>query len=97
MGEWRPIDSAPKDGREILLYAPATTYNGEPVAERITQGQWFVEEGGVTEHRDLDGRWIGQDERQPWEGWISFDGGFTEEHLPTMWREMPPPPPGDAS
>lgn len=89
---WKTMDSAPRDGREVLLYAPATTHEGKPGAARLTFGHWEVETGGVTEHRDLDGKWTGQDEYQPWEGWVSFDGGFTEEHLPTRWHDLPAPP-----
>jgi hypothetical protein len=31
MSEWRPIDSAPKDGRRILTYTPAGHYQGVDV------------------------------------------------------------------
>ena len=40
MSEWKPIETAPKDGTEILLYAPAQEYQGEPVAARVTYGCW---------------------------------------------------------
>lgn len=80
--EWRPIESAPKDGCEFLLAR----------GERVTFGHWLVDEGGIHEHRDLAGNWIGQDESDGYEGWMSWDGGFTEKEPPTHWMPLPAPP-----
>jgi len=77
---WKPIESAPKDGTRIMLS------NGKDVAE----GWWVHDEGGITEHRDLDGRYIGQDESEGYIGWLDFDGGMLPE--PTHYRPLPPPP-----
>lgn len=89
---WHDIATAPKDGGSILLFCPQG--DGNPGSEfRVTVGSWSVDEGGTTEHRDLDGRWIGQDDRDYWEGWISWDGGFSEDTMmPTHWMPMPKPP-----
>lgn len=77
---WQPIETAPKDGTGILLS------NGKDVAE----GHWYFEEGGTTEHRDMDGRYIGQTESEGYAGWLDWDGGMQPD--PTHWMPMPPPP-----
>lgn len=89
---WREIESAPMDGTTVLLYCPkgdgstGSTY-------RVTAGFWDTGEGYIKEHRDLDGRYLGQDEQEPWEWWLTLDGGFSEETMmPTHWMPMPSPP-----
>lgn len=73
---WQPIETAPKDGTYVLLT------NGKDVA----QGQWLHEEAYIRELRDLEGRWIGQDESDGFDGWIDFIGGMP---TPTHWMPMP--------
>jgi hypothetical protein len=77
--EWRPIESAPKDGTNVILT------NGKDVAE----GNWVHDEGGTTEYRDSDGRWISQDDRDGFEGWIDWLGGMPD---PTHWMPLPTAP-----
>jgi len=91
-GGWRPIESAPKDGTVVLLYCPQG--DGSPGSTyRVTVGNWESDPGGITEHRDLEGRYLGQDESDGWEGWMSWDGGFSEDTMmPTHWRPLPAPP-----
>ncbi|MGE8629495.1 hypothetical protein [Achromobacter denitrificans] len=88
---WKPISSAPKDGTDILLT------NGV----HVSCGHWHYDEGGTTEHRDLDGRYIGQDDRDGFAGWFDWMGGMTPN--PTHWMPLPAAPgsvspsaPGDA-
>ncbi|MFY3531302.1 hypothetical protein [Achromobacter denitrificans] len=88
---WKPISSAPKDGTDILLT------NGV----HVSCGHWHYDEGGTTEHRDLDGRYIGQDDRDGFAGWLDWMGGMTPN--PTHWMPLPAAPgsspsvaPGDA-
>ena len=76
---WQPIETAPRDGTEILLS------NGFVVA----QGAYLYDEGGIREHRDLDGNYIGQDESDGYDGWVDFSGGMPD---PTHWMPLPPPP-----
>ncbi len=84
---WLPIETAPKDGSEMILAR----------GDRVTYGHWLSDEGWTVEHRDVDGRWIGQDESDGWEGWMSWDGGFLEEDPPTHWRPLGAPPAIDAA
>ncbi|MDR8087834.1 hypothetical protein KPB05_10210 [Burkholderia gladioli] len=77
--QWLPIEIAPKDGVQILLS------NGI----EVQQGWWMHDEGGTTEHRDMDGRWIGQDDRDGYIGWWDVSGGM--QPCPDRWMPMPPP------
>ena len=79
---WQPIETAPKDGTQIILT------NGVSVA----QGEWLHQEPYARENRDLDGRYISQDEFDGFDGWIDFVGGMLPE--PTHWQPLPPPPNG---
>lgn len=90
--EWQPINTAPKDGTDILLYRDADMHEGKPVPARRTVGSWLHEQGGTTEYRDLDGHYVGQNDRDGFDGWISWDGGFIEGKPPTHWMPMPGPP-----
>lgn len=77
---WKPIESAPKDGTDILLT------NGV----HVSCGHWHYDEGGTTEYRDLDGRYIGQDDRDGFAGWLDWMGGMTPN--PTHWMPLPAAP-----
>ena len=77
---WLPIESAPKDGSKMLLS------NGLTVSE----GEWLHAEPYIREHRDLDGRYVGQDESDGFDGWMDYDGGMLPE--PTLYMPLPPVP-----
>lgn len=91
-GGWLPIKSAPKDGTEVLLFAPATTYQGKPVLERITMGHWTTDEECQRVIGDCGGecRCLEYDYDEPF--WLSWDGGFLAELPPTHWRPLPTAP-----
>lgn len=77
---WLPIETAPKNGTPVLLT------NGKTVAH----GEWLHQEAYIRERRDLDGRYIDQDEFDGFDGWVDWTGGMLPE--PTHWMPLPPPP-----
>ena len=88
---WMPIETAPKDGTHILLHAPACEHEGAPVQARTTYGHWRApSDTPCIKYQD------GFAPEPEWEDfepfWASWDGGFTEEHPPTHWMPLPPPP-----
>lgn len=91
-GQWLPIESAPRDGTDIILGAGVQTFRDQPVPDRVTVGHWTTEE----ECRILVGDCSGEcrcpeyDYDDP--SWLSLDGGFTAENAPTHWMPLPPPP-----
>ena len=89
--KWQSIDTAPKDGTEILLHAPACDYKGTNVKARTTYGHWRAP-SDTPRIKYQDGfapepKW---EDFEPF--WASWDGGFTEECPPTHWMPLPPPP-----
>ena len=81
MGGWKGIESAPKDGTEIILR------NGM----RVTSGSW--QQWADTEsHYDDAGNFIGTATVDCGAGWCSYDGGFCDDDLPTHWMPLPEPP-----
>ena len=90
---WRPIETAPKDGTDIILAVPSQQFDGKPTDPRSTVGHWAQDEerkiylgdcGGECRCPEYD-----YDEDATW---ISWDGGFTKENPPTHWRPLPEPP-----
>ena len=54
----------------------------------MAQGYWLHAEPYIRERRDLEGRYIDQDESDGYDGWIDFMGGMLPE--PDRWRPLPP-------
>jgi hypothetical protein len=92
VGEWQPIETAPKDGTHILLYAGVQEYQGKQTEPRLTYGYWDVPDHGAY-LGDCGGpcRCPEYDEPHP-PYWFSDDGGFTTENPPTHWMPLPPAP-----
>lgn len=90
---WLPIETAPKDGTDILLGAPSQTFEGKPTAPRVTIGHWTTEEECRVHMGDCGGecRCPEYEEGEP--SWISWDGGFTAENPATHWQPLPGAPP----
>lgn len=82
--EWQPIETAPKDGTEIILVR----------GNRVTCGTWFDEREICASEYHANGTYLGNYETGevvPGQ-WMSWDGGFTDEAPPTHWMPMPTPP-----
>lgn len=85
--EWRPIDTAPKDGTPVLLFVPAH----QP--HRWVTGQtWPPETITVVGFWEAGGNYEGDE--AGWDAWPN-DRGYPclyPEH-PTHWMPLPPAPP----
>jgi hypothetical protein len=66
-GQWQPIETAPKDGTEIILFWPSLeSYDGKSSEPRRGVGKWCAPAGYFTEHWALDGRWTPGDDPTHW-------------------------------
>lgn len=83
MTEWQPIETAPKDGTEIVLCR----------GDRVSCGRWF-DAVYPKEPIIVDGEYYGMEETGEVIDacWMSIDGGFSEEDPPTHWMPLPEPP-----
>lgn len=83
---WEPIETAPKDGTDVLL---AGALGG---GWRVTVGHWTTDEECRTPIGDCGGecRCIEYDYHDP--SWISWDGGFCDPWPATHWQPLPAPP-----
>lgn len=90
--DWQPIETAPKDGTVVMLFADATVFEGKPVGQRVTMGQWEEWVNTASEYHGTTGEYLGQSEQDGGASWISWDGGFTEENPPSHWQPLPAPP-----
>ena len=86
MSEWKPIETAPKDGTDVILYGPS------PDGDRVTVGHWTQEEECREQVGDCGGecRCPEYDYHEPF--WMSWDGGFLPEYPCTHWMPLPEPP-----
>ena len=79
MSEWQPIETAPKDGRFLLLHVPEGLESGV-----ITIGAYWKEE-----ERSENGRFS----KGHWDGWRGMDADIISSYCePTYWQPLPEPP-----
>lgn len=84
--KWEPIESAPKDGRIILVFYKNELGNG-----RIVRASWFCDD-------DIE-QWENPDQSEPdWyersEVYEELEDGMVSPVMghPTHWMPLPPPP-----
>lgn len=99
---WQPIETAPMDGTEVILFGPYPANEQGLPTDRVTAGFWLIPEPPVI--GDCGGECrcpeYGDPEEPFWctmhgggdSGWMSTDGGFTIEWPPTHWMHLPSPP-----
>lgn len=76
--EWKDIDSAPKDGTEIILKR----------GSRVTSGS-FERWADTESHYDSAGNYLGRTTVDCGEYWCSYDGCFCDDEHPTHWMPLP--------
>jgi hypothetical protein len=72
---WQPIETAPKDGTNIILTD----------GKIVTCGNYINDPPSVREIRDMDGRYVDQIENDGYEGWMDMEGGIASTH----WMPLP--------
>lgn len=76
---WQPIETAPKDGTEIILRK----------GDRVTSGAWTDWSKAEAEFHGSTGAYLGQVEYDSGSLWASWDGGFCDDDHPTHWQPLP--------
>lgn len=77
VSDWRPIETAPRDGTWVLLACPKTQ-----LELCVSMGSYYREEERAENGRFIGGEWTAPD----WDGSVS---GYLE---PTHWMPLPEPP-----
>ena len=83
MSDWKPIETAPKDGRFMLLHVPDGLESGV-----VTVGSYWKADGRTENGRFALGSWS---------GWLGMDADVQSSWCePTHWQPLPAPPVTDA-
>lgn len=98
MSDWQPIETAPKDGRAILLLSAGDTFTefDGSITERPPQiaiGKWWPD---GTSWVDRHGGFHGPAYDLAITGVWKSEGGWFQPNEVTHWQPLPPPP-GDPS
>ena len=79
MSGWMPIETAPRDGRFLLLHVPDGLESGT-----VTVGAYYR-----CEDRADNGRF----KKGNWDGWLGMDADVQSSWCePTHWMPLPIPP-----
>lgn len=83
--EWRPIETAPRDGRKIMLWY--LNGNHKP---RTVMGKWLSEEDAV--YTDIDGVGLEAGWYECIDNWDDYTEVSIHQGEPTHWKPLPTPP-----
>lgn len=79
MGEWQPIETAPKDGTEVLV-------------GRYVNGEWRLCQAGWHHFPGCDNPIQGYEPDVWWWNCDADWGGITDDEGPTHWMPLTEPP-----
>jgi hypothetical protein len=80
--EWRPFDTAPQDGTEIIVYRE----------DALVFTASFCESRSEEPANENDRQWFGESTDEDGWCWFSACGDDLTGDLPTLWMPMPAPP-----
>lgn len=86
---WLPIETAPKDGTDVLLYAPPHEHEGVAYPASVTEGHWSQDDECRTHIGDCGGvcRCPEYEYCDPF--WLTWDGGESSVNPFTHWMPQP--------
>ena len=87
MSEWQPIETAPKDGRKVILH-----YRNRNNVPRNVLARWFTAEWA--EEIDGDGVGLAAGWYEHIDNWDDYTDIAIKEGDPSHWMPLPPPPEG---
>jgi hypothetical protein len=80
--EWQPIETAPRDGTQILMYGGKPGYDYDGAIEPVCFTAWW-EQFRLPDRNGQTGMWR----------FCSYDSGYYGEwENPTHWMPLPAPP-----
>lgn len=87
MVEWMPIETAPKDGRKIILF-----YLNSHNLPRTVMASWLTAD--EAEETDWDGVGLDAGWYESIDNWDDYSQVAIHQGEPSHWMPLPPPPTG---